>query len=99
MGFKGVEFLFFKDGKTSCKRANVDNTIKSFYINILHFMIHSRLYTNVMFTSTKGKEPQRIQATKCQLHSTELILFVVSILHFLDPEGNGKCRPTCGLTF
>lgn len=52
-----------------------------------------------MFTSTKGKEPQRIEATEYQLHSTELILFVVSILHFLDPGGNGKHHPTCGLLF
>lgn len=62
-------------------------------------MIHSHLYTNFMFTSTKGKEPQRIEATEYQLHSTELILFVVSILHFLDPGGNGKHHPTCGLLF
>ena len=79
-------------------------------INILHFIIHSQIFTQICLQVQKGKEPQRIEVTVSSTAFSR-VSTVVPLLHLLNPDsalgqmGTG-CQvqylwihPPCGLCF
>ena len=103
-------FFFLKKGRLHWKgkcRQHKNNHVQ---INILHFIIHSQIFTQISCLQVqKGKEPQRIEVTVSSTTFSR-VTTVVPILH-LNPDsalgqmGTG-CQvqylwihPPCGLCF
>ena len=64
-----------------------------FQINILHFIIHSQIFTEISRLQVqKGQEPQRIDVTVSSTTFSR-VNTVVPVFHLLNPEGNCESIP------
>lgn len=75
--------------RIATQEANIGNT-ETFQINTLDFIIHSHLYTNLVFTSINAKNCGESQQLPHQLHPQ---LVRLSFRHVLNHKGRGAWLP------